>query len=179
MKRSPENTGESPELWPELKLEGRVWDLPSDPAVLKPALEEFERRLVQAGWNEEEIRALILGADEAITNAIVHGNLQVKSKKEYADNIAYVQAIAEAKKSELGKRLVRLLIDVDPDLVRLSIADEGDGFNPETLPDPRDKAMQLEQGGRGVFLMKHTYDIVGYSEKGNQVWLEKRRTHKA
>lgn len=171
---SPEGT-ERPEAQPELKLEGRTWDVPSNPAIVKPVLEEFERRLLQAGWSEEEARGLILGADEAITNAIVHGNLRVKSKREYDDNAAYVQAVAEARKSELGQRLVHMLVDVEPSLVRLSITDEGDGFDPSSLRDPRDQDMQLEQGGRGVFLMKHTYDVVGYSEKGNRVWLEKRR----
>ncbi len=170
-----ESTGEPGSERPELKLEGRTWELPSDTKVQKQVRDELERRLVDAGWAENDITNILLGADEAVANAIVHGNLGIGGEQTYADHAAFREAVGAAMKTELGKRQAHLTVDIETDLVRLSVADEGAGFDIEKLPDPRDEDMLLQQGGRGVFLMRSAFDIVGYNKAGNTVWLEKRR----
>ena len=63
------------------------------------------------GWSETEIFGVHLAAEEAITNAIVHGN-----------------------KLDPAKR-VHVACEVSPERVWMEIRDQGDGFNPAAVPD--------------------------------------------
>jgi len=55
------------------------------------------------------------------------------------------------------------------------IADEGPGFDPKSLPDPRDSESLESVSGRGVMLMRLFMDEVTYNESGNSVTLVKRK----
>lgn len=160
---------------PELKLEGRAWVLPSDTTVLQQVRDELERRLVATGWGEPDVSKILTGVDEAITNAIIHGNLSIGSEGAYPSREAYRDAVAAAAKSELAQRKVRVTVEVEPDRVRFGVGDEGAGFDVSKAPDPRESSNLYKEGGRGVFLMKQAFDIVGYNKTGTQVWMEKRR----
>lgn len=160
---------------PELKLEGRAWELPSDLKVLKFVRDEVESRLTATGWDELDINMILMGVDEAVTNAIVHGNLGVGGEQTFADHTAFRAAIAAASATDLGKRTVHMTVDVDSNLVRIGVGDEGNGFDVKKIRNPLENENLEQQGGRGVFLMRSAFDIVGYNEKGNQVWMEKRR----
>ena len=104
------------------------------------------------GWSEAEIFGVHLAAEEAITNAIVHGN-----------------------KLDPAKR-VHVVCEVSPQRVRIEIHDQGDGFNPAAVPDCT-AADRLEvSSGRGVMLMKSFMTRIEYNAKGNGVVLEKVRT---
>ena len=65
------------------------------------------------GFNKDEIFGAHLALEEAFTNAVLHGNAADPSKKVTIDYL-----------------ITREKIDI-------SITDEGEGFDPETLPDPR------------------------------------------
>ncbi len=161
--------------YPELKLEGREWMLPSDTAVLNLVWTEVERRLSQAGWNEEESNRMLVGLNEALTNAIEHGNLEVPSESTFESYGRYREAVAAAARTNLAQRHVRVTVDITPDRINFSVGDQGKGFDIEKLKDPRSDDQILREGGRGVFLTKQGFDIVGYNKTGNQVWMEKRR----
>jgi serine/threonine-protein kinase RsbW len=90
----------------------------------------------------------MLAVSEAATNAILHGNKLEASKK----------VSLEAFQSEEN----RLIFEVK---------DEGNGFDPQTLPDPLDDNNLLKTSGRGVFLMKEYADEVQYAENGTKLIL--------
>lgn len=84
---------------------------------------------------------------EAISNAILHGN------------------------RERPWRRVRLRGWVEPGLVRVTVADEGDGFDPAAVPDPTTAERAGHPGGRGLLLMRRLADGVWHNERGNEVTL--------
>ncbi|MCH8494099.1 MAG: ATP-binding protein [Balneolales bacterium] len=100
-----------------------------------------------AHLSEDQYDALMLTASEAVTNAMKHGNKMDASKK------------------------VFVTASLDDTSIQVSGEDEGDGFDPDALPDPLDPANLLKTSGRGVFLMKTYCDGVAYSKGGRQVKL--------
>lgn len=164
----------SPER-PELKLEGNDWVLPSDPTIVSEVADEFARRLRAAGWSEDEIHLPFVGFTEALNNAILHGNLGLKNSEKYADHQTYERTKAAALASEAAQRSIHVTIDTTAGLARLTVRDEGPGFDVSSLPDPTRPELLLEESGRGVFLMRVGFDEVEYNEVGNEVTLRKVR----
>ncbi len=86
--------------------------------------------------------------NEAVTNAIFHGNKQNPNKLVYL-NLEIINQ----------KRLV------------FTIADQGEGFNFNNLPDPTAPENLENLSGRGVFIMKQLADQCIFNTKGNEVEL--------
>jgi serine/threonine-protein kinase RsbW len=91
---------------------------------------------------------LLVAATEAVNNAIMHGN-----------------------KSNPRKRVWLTCRYVKNDSLTLSVRDEGEGFNPDIIPNPLDEENLLKASGRGVFLMRELMDRVDYkiAEHGSTV----------
>jgi serine/threonine-protein kinase RsbW len=53
----------------------------------------------------------------------------------------------------------------------IGITDQGEGFDPFTLPDPTAEENLYEGHGRGVFLMKRLVDKLEFNLRGRQVIL--------
>jgi serine/threonine-protein kinase RsbW len=124
----------------------REVDLPSQRGASRLVTDELLEQLGIHGWSPSDIFAIHLAAEEAIVNAIVHGNKLDPAKK------------------------VHVSCEVTPGLARICITDEGEGFDPSQAADDR-----LEMpGGRGVMLMKSFMTRIEYNAKGNSVLLEKR-----
>ena len=51
----------------------------------------------------------------------------------------------------------------------ISVTDEGQGFKPETVPDPTTPENIEALNGRGIYLMSHLADKIEYTKKGNSV----------
>lgn len=112
-------------------------------------LENFIDDLVEKLEIGEDVYAnLMTCLNEAITNAIYHGNKQNPDKKIYV-NVDVVS----------NKRLV------------FTVTDEGDGFDFNNIPDPTDLDNLEKLTGRGVFIMKRLADQCIFNSKGNEVEL--------
>ena len=114
--------------------------------VEKTLLEEVAR----FHYSEPATFAIKLAVEEAVTNAIKHGN-----------------------KFD-PRKLVELTFDVGPRRTIVMVADQGDGFDPSCLDDPTLDENLEKPTGRGVMLMHAYMDEVQYNEKGNQVRMVKR-----
>lgn len=90
---------------------------------------------------------MLISLTEAVNNAIIHGN-ELDRKKEVS-----VKSI------------------VQNDLIRFKVSDEGEGFDPEILPDPCCDENVTIVGGRGVMLMKALSSEVYFSNGGATVEL--------
>lgn len=102
------------------------------------------------GYDEAELRDKIpVTVDEAVTNAIKHGNKFQEDKKVYID------------------------IHIDVERIKIVVADEGPGFNVKAVPDPTDPANFLKPSGRGILFMSIGMDEVRFNEKGNILTLIK------
>ena len=89
--------------------------------------------------------AIRLALEEALANAIKHGN-QCDPEKN-----------------------VTLECNAHPDRIIITVADEGPGFTPDTLPDPTAIENLEKPFGRGVMLMRAYMSEVTYNDSGNAV----------
>lgn len=97
------------------------------------------------GFGSDDIFAVHLALEEAFINAVKHGN-----------------------KMDTGKD-IRIDYSVSPDKIEISVADQGSGFDPESVPDPRDGENIYKTGGRGLFLMRSYMDVVSFNKRGSCV----------
>jgi serine/threonine-protein kinase RsbW len=111
-----------------------------DIALNKLLADLHERKFIRS---DEEDMKLRLVLDEALVNAIKHGN----------------------KFSERKKVLAGLY--ETPTHWSLRIEDEGEGFKPSDVPDPDDPESLLLEHGRGIVLMKSIMDDVRYYRNGS------------
>lgn len=116
-----------------------------------------------------------LAIDEAISNAILHGNLGINEQmseddEERARDVIYKE---RRQKPEFAEKKVFIDATVNTNKLEVTIEDEGIGFNHDELPDPTDKENVFRYHGRGIFVIKNIMDNVSFNEKGNQVTLVK------
>lgn len=126
--------------------------IPSDASVTSNAIEPLLEYLRGDSWTDRDLFGVHLAVEEALVNAIKHGNQEDAAK---AVHIEY-----RAKQ----------------DCVQIEIADEGAGFNPDDVPDPTAAENLEEPNGRGLILMRSFMSRVEFNETGNRVLLEKCRT---
>ncbi|MEO8493547.1 MAG: response regulator [Planctomycetota bacterium] len=115
--------------------------------------------------------------DEALVNAMIHGNLEVSSKlRDENGGKPYRQQITERRAaSPYRDRLVHVKLTTTRDEARVVILDEGPGFDPTQIPDPRDPANIEKVSGRGLLLIHTFMDAVSHNEQGNEITMIKRR----
>jgi len=116
--------------------------------VMRDVMDELRRQ----AWQPHDIFSIQLAMEEALINAIKHGNRLDASKRV----------------------LVRCALS--PALLRVEIADEGQGFDPAAIPDPTDAAHLESPCGRGIMLMRNFMSRVEYVDSGRRVILERDRT---
>lgn len=114
---------------------------------------------------------------EALTNACYHGNLEVSSKLREVDHRAFYELAKERQQSKpYVDRRIYVSAKFTADAVEYLIRDEGPGFDPSKLPDPRDPENLERPCGRGLLLMQTFMDEVRFNSQGNEVSLIKRRS---
>ena len=106
-------------------------------------IEVAERALVdlcqRAGCAGDEEYWLVTALREAVANAVRHGNKQDP------------------------ERLVRVAYSIKNSTMTIRVEDEGQGFNPEDIPDPTDPENLLRPNGRGIFYMRQFMNRVDFS----------------
>jgi CheY-like chemotaxis protein/anti-sigma regulatory factor (Ser/Thr protein kinase) len=118
--------------------------------------------------------------DEALVNALYHGNLEVRSELRDTDGKAYAALVRQrASQPPYCVRQIYVTVTMTATEATITIRDEGPGFDPSRLPDPTDPANLEQLGGRGVLLMRTFMDEVTYNESGNQVTMIKRAARAA
>ena len=132
-----------------------VWQcervIPSETGASSPILQEILDQLEKQAWIQHDIFSAHLAMEEALVNAIRHGNRLDTSKQ------------------------VHVACRVSPELIRIEITDEGEGFDPSSVPDPTDPAHIEAPSGRGLMLMRSFMSRVEYNDVGNRVVMEKER----
>jgi len=124
----------------------------SDLGAAQALAEELLEEVRAEGYDHTELFAIHLALEEALINAIKHGN-----------------------RFDAGKH-VTVQVEADPQGTTITVADEGDGFDPGGLPDPTTDENLEKPCGRGLMLMRAFMDEVSYNDRGNQVRLMKRKS---
>jgi CheY-like chemotaxis protein/anti-sigma regulatory factor (Ser/Thr protein kinase) len=113
---------------------------------------------------------------EALSNAILHGNLEVSSQLRETDDQAYCALITERLEQEpYDDRHVHVVARETSHEAVYMIRDEGPGFDPSALPDPTDPANLEKVSGRGMLLIRTFMDEVRHNKAGNEITMVKRR----
>jgi serine/threonine-protein kinase RsbW len=119
--------------------------IPSDPAEARGVQEQIERLLLERQASDRDIFCIKLALEEALVNAIKHGNQMDRAKK------------------------VRISFRILSDRFECCISDEGPGFDPGEVPDPTAVENLERPCGRGLMLMRHYMNEVAYNDRGNSV----------
>jgi serine/threonine-protein kinase RsbW len=123
--------------------------IPSDLQRAKETERVILRRIRACGFPEDHAFAVKLALEEALTNAIKHGNCFDASKT------------------------ITVQYAVDACRVEIVITDQGGGFNPCDVPDPTTDENIQRPCGRGILLIRAYMSEVAYNETGNQIRMVK------
>ncbi len=133
----------------------------SDPSEYKTLVVEsessaigrvFEKLLTEAresDFSRDDLFAIHLALEEAIVNAIKHGNENDPTRK------------------------ITIRYSITPQWFDVRIKDDGSGFNPSDVPDPRLKENLYKPCGRGLLLIQSYMDQVKYNDAGNEIQMIK------
>jgi len=119
-----------------------------------------------------------LAIDEAISNAILHGNLRIKELEADADNAGKTrEELYRLRCSQPDYATKKVYVDaiVNPGKLEVAVTDEGHGFDYSLLPDPTDDTNVFDYHGRGIFVMRNIMDYVEFSNKGSSIRLIKNK----
>jgi len=123
----------------------------SQPSAIGEVCRQIILKLQGNSFSEDDIFAVHLALEEAFINAVTHGNKMDPHKE------------------------VQIDYSVGADKIEISITDQGEGFNPQQVPDPRVGENLYKPDGRGLLLINSYMDVVKYNERGNRVYMVRYR----
>jgi CheY-like chemotaxis protein len=117
-----------------------------------------------------------IALEEALVNALYHGNLEVQSGLMEEDHDAYYALVEQRSQvSPYKERHIDVELQISIEEAIVTIRDAGPGFDPHSLPDPTDPVNLDKVSGRGLLLMRTFVDELVFNDRGNEVTLIKRR----
>jgi serine/threonine-protein kinase RsbW len=126
--------------------------LPSEVTAISPFVDKLVHLLSNCGCVSEGLSDVEIALREALANAIIHGNHEDRGKQ------------------------VHVTCRCEPDEVSISVKDEGEGFDINSVPDPTAPENIGSVHGRGIHVMKALMDKVLFEEGGVVVHLRKKTT---
>ena len=119
--------------------------IPSEADAAIALITEMIDQLRDKNWNEQDVFSIHLAIEEALMNAIKHGNQRDVSKK------------------------VMVRGSVSQRQFEITVKDEGKGFVRSEVPNPTDEGNLEKTSGRGLMLMEFYMSEVKYNRTGNQI----------
>lgn len=125
-----------------------VLELPSDVRTIEHVVDFVMEHCESCASKSRKLRLNFrVGLTEALSNAMLYGNAEDPSKH------------------------VRIEVCLEKTRIAVRVIDEGNGFDPEQIPDPTRPDNLEKPGGRGIFLMRKLLDEVHFNDRGNCVTL--------
>jgi serine/threonine-protein kinase RsbW len=121
----------------------------SSPDIARKLCREIIEQISPDSFSAKDCFGMQLAIEEALINAVEHGNRLDPQKH------------------------VTVEYSITSTELEITITDEGCGFNPNRVPDPRVDENIHNVTGRGIVLMRECMDSVNYNEKGNSVRMVK------
>jgi len=125
--------------------------IPNDFAAARAFQQQIDAALEDFGWSDSDRFSVRLAVEEASINAIRHGNRLDPSSR------------------------VSIQFRVESDSVEVRISDQGDGFCPESVPDPLLPENIERPSGRGLFLIRCSMCRVEFCDGGRTIVMSRRR----
>jgi len=151
--------------------------LGNDETTISPILnyvqEAIRSRVPDVG--ETELMQLGIAIQEAVLNAMHHGNLEVGSDLRELRGNAYRDLIEERRKHVAYRdRKVHFEAKIDGGELTCTVKDEGPGFDPAAVPDPTNPDNLDKVSGRGLYLIWTFMDRIAHNSTGNEITMTKR-----
>ncbi len=131
---------------PHIQLE---LSLRSEVSAISPFVDTFMRLIRKCKWVPGSEKDVETALQEALANAVVHGNHEDREKKVY-----------------IGCR-------GGTDEISIVIRDEGQGFDTGAVPNPTAPENIESNHGRGIYLMTALMDEVRFEQVGTVVYMRK------
>jgi CheY-like chemotaxis protein len=114
---------------------------------------------------------------EALTNALYHGNLEVGSELRQEDERLFDElAVRRMGLEPYRSRCIRVQVQLDRDATRFVVSDDGPGFDTALFDRPVQPEDLTRIGGRGLLLIRTFMDQVTFNAAGNQITMVKFRS---
>lgn len=126
--------------------------IPSDYTKAQAVQERIIQTMERLEYPQRDVFGVRLALEEALVNAIKHGN-----------------RVDPNKSVHVGCRLSR-------ERIYIEVTDEGPGFRLDEVPDPTDEINLEKPSGRGIMLMRSFMTDIRYNDRGNCCILEKARS---
>jgi len=154
------------------------WELAleNDPSLVAALVTHLRDATTLLGMSDEvnQLR-LSVALEEALLNALYHGNLEVSSELRESDAQSYYRLADQRRRQPpYCERKIYVEAEFTQSEVTYVVRDEGPGFNPQTLPDPTDPANLERISGRGLLLIRTFMDEVCHNPAGNEIRMVKR-----
>ena len=149
--------------------------LDNDRLMVAPLVAHLRNYLERLGpCDETALTRVCIALEEALLNAILHGNLELSSDLRQDGEEPYYRLADERRgMAPFRDRQVYCSARMSQNELKVIIRDEGLGFDPSTLPDPCDPANLERIGGRGLLLIRTFMDSVTHNQSGNEITLVK------
>ncbi len=151
-------------------------------AELIPSLVSYVQKVaLSVGLcDDSDCVRVCIALEEALRNAMFHGNLEISSEVREGDPEVYARLLAERTgRDPWRQRRLHVDVRVTPTQGTFVVRDEGPGFDPKSLPDPTDPANLEKVSGRGLLLMRTFMDEVRFNATGNEVTMVKHNGQEA
>jgi serine/threonine-protein kinase RsbW len=111
---------------------------PSLPDTVATVDSFLDERLRSAGLADDVLADIAISVSEVVNNAVIHGNREDPNKS------------------------VGVELDIETHRISITVQDEGEGFDPDALPDPVAQPNLLRDVGRGLFIVRAYMDEVHF-----------------
>jgi CheY-like chemotaxis protein/anti-sigma regulatory factor (Ser/Thr protein kinase) len=153
-----------------------AFNLRIDDDLIAPLISHIQSCMCASGvCDESQAIRVCIALEEAVRNAMFHGNLEITSAQREGDPDAYKRILLERRASlPFKERPLLVNVKFTPQEAVFVISDAGPGFDHAKLEDPTDPDNLDRIGGRGMLLMRTFMDEVHYNSQGNTVTMVKR-----
>jgi anti-sigma regulatory factor (Ser/Thr protein kinase) len=154
------------------------FDLENDGALVRPLVTYLQIYITRLGLFDQNVSIRVgIALEEAISNAIHHGNLELSSElREDGSDTYHKLAQERRRRAPYMHRRVHVHARLSRGEAVFTVRDEGPGFDPAALPDPTDPDNMTRTSGRGLLLMRTFMDAVHFNRPGNELTMRKCRT---
>jgi CheY-like chemotaxis protein/anti-sigma regulatory factor (Ser/Thr protein kinase) len=151
--------------------------LDNDPSMIPTLVAHYQEHLLRLGLCDQTGKTRVgIALEEALVNALYHGNLEISSQLRQPDDSAFYRLATERSRvAPYRDRRIHVQATLSRAEAKFVVRDEGPGFDPAALPDPTDPANLENLHGRGVLLIRTFMDEVRYNATGNEITMIKRR----
>lgn len=126
-----------------------VW-IPNNTEAAREVQERIIGLMEQNAWPMRECFGVRLSLEEAVVNAIKHGNRMEPDKQ------------------------IFIACELTAEEITVVIEDQGEGFKPEDVPDPTADENLENPGGRGIMLIRSFMNGAAYNDRGNRLTMIKK-----